>query len=280
MSDTSTPRRWLITGASSGIGRQLTLAAVDRGDRVVASARNAAALDELCQRSDGAAIAVPFDVRDQAACLPAVRRAATLLGGFDVVVNSAGYGLFGAVETTTDEQARALFDTNVFGVLNVLRAALPVLRRQRRGHVLQMSSLFGQMSLPGTGVLAATKHALSGLTEALAAELAPLGIRFTLVEPGAIDTPFMARVVRTSAVDDYDETVGATLRRLTDAGPETVATPARIVAAMLAVVDSDAPPLHLALGGAAEAAIRAGLTDRLHDLDAWAAVTRAVDRAG
>jgi NAD(P)-dependent dehydrogenase (short-subunit alcohol dehydrogenase family) len=257
---------WFITGASSGVGQATAIAALDRGDRVVATARNPQALRELDSRHPDGVLPVRLDVRDEEQARAAVAAAVAAFGRIDVVVNSAGYGLFGPVEKTTDEQARAIFDTNFFGVLNVVRAALPVLRMQRVGHVFQLSSLFGQMSWPGTGLLAATKHAVGGVTAALAQELAPLGIRFTMVEPGAIDTRFMSNSIVTETESDYDGTVGALLRSLTRAPAAEALSATAVASAIARVAGADRPPLHLAVGRSAAEAIHGELTARLQDV--------------
>jgi NAD(P)-dependent dehydrogenase (short-subunit alcohol dehydrogenase family) len=189
---TETSRVWFITGASSGIGQELARQALGAGEAVAAVARNKAAMAGL--GGSGQLLAVDADVRDEAAVAKAVDAAASRFGRIDVVANNAGYGLFGAVEEAADAQARAIFDTNVFGVLNVLRAVLPVLRAQRSGHILQGSSYFGQTAIPGVGLLAATKYAVEGLSDALAAEVAPLGIKVTLIQPGLVATPFLANL--------------------------------------------------------------------------------------
>jgi NAD(P)-dependent dehydrogenase (short-subunit alcohol dehydrogenase family) len=168
---------WFITGASSGVGQAIAIVALDRDDRVIATARKPEALSELISHYTDQVLPIKLDVRNEKEAQQAVSEAVAAFGRIDVVVNSVRYGLFGPIEKTTDEQARDIFDTNFFGVLNVLRASLPVLRKQRAGYVFQMSSLFGQMSYPGVGLLAATKHAVGGVTAALAQELAPLGIR-------------------------------------------------------------------------------------------------------
>jgi NAD(P)-dependent dehydrogenase (short-subunit alcohol dehydrogenase family) len=277
MTEHETPRSWFITGASSGVGRAVAAAALARGDRVAAAARKPDAVADLAEHFPGQALAVELDVHDEQAAQLAVARTVEAFGRIDVVVNSAGYGVLGAVEATTDAQARAIFDTNVFGVLNVLRAVLPVLRGQRAGHVLQVSSNLGQLALPGTGLLAATKHALSGLTEALAAELSPLGVRFTLLEPGAIATPFLARVVLAHPMPDYEQTAGAMVKQLGQLPAEALTDPDRIAAAVLAAADAPEPPLRLALGAASADSIRTALTTRLRELDSWSPITRAVD---
>lgn len=158
----ASPRTWLITGATSGIGRELTLQALKKGEAVSAIARNTASLDDLTEAHGDRLLLIRADVGDEQAVRAAVERTLSRFGRIDVVANNAGYGLFGAVEEASDTQVRAVFDTNVFGALNVLRATLPVLRSQRSGHVLQGSSVYGQSAHPGVGLLAATKYAPRG----------------------------------------------------------------------------------------------------------------------
>ncbi|GII05055.1 SDR family NAD(P)-dependent oxidoreductase [Planobispora takensis] len=277
---TTTPgRSWFVTGASSGIGRELTLAALGRGDRVAAAARRVDGIADLAARFPGRFLTLELDVRDEGAVRDGVDRAVAEFGRLDVVANNAGYGLFGAVEEVSDTQARAVFDTNVFGVLNVLRAVLPVLRAQRSGHVLQGSSVYGQTAHPGVGLLSATKYAVEGLSDALVAELAPLGVKVTLIEPGYTATSFLSNLAFAEPVADYDATVRAVQSSLGDLPPEAFIDPAAVARAVLDVVDADRPPLRLTLGGQAEGDVRASLAARLRDLDEWGTVTRGVDRA-
>jgi NADP-dependent 3-hydroxy acid dehydrogenase YdfG len=268
---------WFITGASSGVGQALAFAALDQGHRVVATARNPEALARSITQNADQALNLRLDVHSEKEAHQAVADAVKAFGRIDFVVNSAAYGLFGPVEETTDEQSRALFDTNFFGVLNVLRASLPVLRAQRAGHVFQISSLFGQMSYPGTGMLAATKHAIGGVTAALAQELAPLGVRFTIVESGAINTRFMSNSIVTEMRPDYDGTVGTLLRQLGEISADTLLSAAAIASAIIQVAHADCPPLHLALGHTAATEIEDALAARLRDLAEWAQVTHEVD---
>jgi NAD(P)-dependent dehydrogenase (short-subunit alcohol dehydrogenase family) len=278
MTHTNSTRAWFITGATSGIGRALATLALERGDAVAAVARTTAGLAEALAPADPARLLVlDADVRDEASVRAAVDRAVEHFGRLDVVANNAGYGLFGAVEEASDAQARAVFDTNVFGVLNVLRATLPVLRRQGGGHVLEGSSLYGQSAHAGVGLLAATKYAVEGLSDALAAELEPLGVRVTLVQPGPTATSFLANLDSTATLPDYDGTVRAVQKALGDLPPAAFSSPERIAEGMLAVVDAEEPPRRLALGTAGARDMRAALEARLADLDTWRAVTDAVD---
>ncbi len=272
------PRTWLITGATSGIGRELTLQALENGDAVSAIARDTAPLEDLVEAHGDRLLLVRADVRDEQSVRTAVERTLTRFGRIDVVANNAGYGLFGAVEEASDAQARAVFDTNVFGVLNVLRATLPVLRSQRSGHVLQGSSVYGQSAHPGVGLLAATKYAVEGLSDALAAEVAPLGIKVTLVQPGMTATPFLSNLDVAAGLDDYDPTVREVQKGIGELPPSAFSAAARIAEGIRTAVDSPNPPLRLALGTAGATGMRTALEARIADLDGWNRVTDAVDR--
>jgi NADP-dependent 3-hydroxy acid dehydrogenase YdfG len=265
--DSKRRRVWFITGTSSGMGYAAAKAALEHGDLVAATARNTCAIEGLVSDFPGQAVAIKLDVRDQEAARTAVSTTVGEFGGIDVVLNNAGFALVGSVEGTSDKQARDLFDTGFFGALNVLRAALPVLRSQRSGHVLQMSSIFGEMSFPGTGMLAAVKQALGGATQAMSAELAPLGIKFTQIEPGGLRTQFLAKwIVAEHAIADYDDTAGATLNGLNDLPPEAIADASRVASAILELVEAEQPPMRLAVGGWAEGIIRKEIADRSTDL--------------
>ncbi|GAD85953.1 SDR family NAD(P)-dependent oxidoreductase [Nocardia asteroides] len=272
----NTPSIWFITGASSGIGRELAGQALAAGEAVIALARHTEKLTDLGQHER--LLTIETDVRDEAAVARAVEQSVARFGRLDVVANLAGYGLFGAVEESADAQARAIFDTNVFGVLNVLRATLPVLRRQRSGHILQGSSYYGQTADPGVGLLAATKYAVEGLSDALAAEVAPLGIHVTLVQPGLTATPFLANLEAAAATHtDYDQTVRALLQAIQALPASAFSEVERVAAGIRTAVAADNPPRRLALGIAGADNMRSALTARLAELDEWAAVTNLVD---
>lgn len=276
--DSNRRRVWFITGASSGMGYATAKAALEHGDLVAATARNVCAIMDLVADFPGQAIAIKLDVRDERAARMAVSRTIEEFHGIDVVFNNAGFALLGPVEGTSDKQARELFDTGFFGALNVLRAALPVLRSQRSGHVLQMSSIFGEMSFPATGMLAAVKQALGGATQAMSAELAPLGIKFTQIEPGGLRTQFLAKwVIAEHAIADYDATAGAALKGLKNLPPEAIAEVSRVAAAIMELVEAEQPPMRLALGGWAEQIIRKEIADRSADLENWSHLTRSID---
>jgi short-subunit dehydrogenase len=275
---THTPATWFVTGASSGIGLALAQAAASRGDNVVAMARTTAHLEALMAEHGHRVLVLPVDVRRRGQVGAAASRAVEAFGRIDVVANNAGYGLFGAVEESTDEQARDIFDTNVFGVLNVLRATLPVLRAQRSGHILQGSSYYGRVAHPGVGLLTATKYAVEGLTDALVGELEPLGIKVTLVEPGPTATAFVSNLQVADGIADYDPTVRVVQKAIGELPPEAFNAPESVAQAMLQIVDAERPPLRLATGGHALKEMRAALQAQLDELDTWAATAEAVDR--
>jgi NAD(P)-dependent dehydrogenase (short-subunit alcohol dehydrogenase family) len=277
MTQTHDPARvWLITGASSGLGRALAEAALDAGHRVVATARDAENVADLEQRHPGRATAAALDVTRPEQAAAALAAAVEAFGGVDVVVNNAGYGLFGAFEELDDSELRRQFETNVFGAFNVLRAALPHLRGRRSGHIVQMSSLEGIAPvLAGETVYAATKFAVEGLCEALAREVEHLGIRVTIVEPGPVRTDFAAGAVATpSGIDDYDASVGEALRLFAQLAGNQPNDPARVAEAIVRAVESDDPPLRLVLGTEAVEAVRAKLEGQRGELDAWERVAR------
>jgi NAD(P)-dependent dehydrogenase (short-subunit alcohol dehydrogenase family) len=272
---TDRSRVWFITGASAGLGRALAEAVLDRGDGVVASAREPERVADLEER--GRAVAVRLDVTkpDQ----PAAALAAGLeaFGRIDVVVNNAGYGVFGALEELPEAELRREFETNVFGALAVTRAALPHLRRQRSGHIVQISSLEGVAPMvAGEAAYAGTKFAVEGIAEALAPEVAHLGIRVTIVESGPLRTEFGAGAVAKAPENaEYADSVGRALQWFEELGGRQPNDPARVAAAIVEAVDAPEPPLRLALGEEAVEAIREKLDRQRRELDAWKHITTA-----
>lgn len=265
MEQTTHPRTWLVTGASSGVGQAVAVAALERGDRVAAIGRSTMSLRQLSIGFQGQALALPADVRDEAALYDAVERTTGAFGGIDVVVNAAGYALLGPIEEISDKKAHENFDTNFFGVLNVMRAVLPVLRAQRSGHVVQMSSIFGHMTYPGTGLLAATKHAVGAITEALAQELAPYGITFSIMEPGAVKTRFMVKGDIVESGEAYGP-VGDLVQQLQGLPPHLMLGTGELAEAIIRTADAAKPPLRVVLGPGAEDEIRKALEGRLRGL--------------
>ncbi|WP_433434853.1 oxidoreductase [Nonomuraea sp. CA-141351] len=264
-------RVWLITGASSGLGLALAEAVLDHGGQVVATARDPQRLDDLTGRYPGQAIATRLDVTDPDEASAAVGDGLAAFGRLDVVVNNAGYGLFGALEELPEEELRCEFETNVFGALNVTRAVLPQLRRQRSGHIVQISSLEGIAPIAaGETAYAGTKFAVEGLAEGLAKEVAHLGIKVTIVEPGPLRTDFAAgAIARTPRSGDYADSVGKALEWFEGLSGRQPNDPFRVAAAIIEAVASPEPPLRLALGTEAVQAIREKLDSQRQALDAW-----------
>jgi NAD(P)-dependent dehydrogenase (short-subunit alcohol dehydrogenase family) len=269
-----TDRVWFITGASTGLGRELAEAVFARGERAVVTARNLASLRGLKSGSPERILATELDVRNGDQAREAVEAAKAEFGQIDVVVNNAGFGLFGPLEEIGDEDLRREFDTNVFGAVNVLRAVLPVMRAQRSGHIVQISSLEGVApALAGECAYSGTKFAVEGIHEALAKEVGHLGIGVTIVEPGPIRTDFAnGAVVEEPRDPDYVESVGKALEWFADLAGKQPNDPALVAEAIIAASDAPEPPLRLALGDEAMDAIREKLDGQLADLKAWESV--------
>jgi NAD(P)-dependent dehydrogenase (short-subunit alcohol dehydrogenase family) len=263
------------------LGRALAEVALARGERVVATARHPEALADLVDRYPQRAVAAPLDVTDAAQARDAVEAAIATFGRLDVVVNNAGYGLFGALEELPEHELRREFETNVFGALHVTQAALPHLRRQRSGHVVQISSLEGVApGVAGETAYAGTKFAAEGLAEGLAKDVAHLGIRVTIVEPGPLRTDFASgAVAQPPQSDDYVESVGKALDWFQGLQGRQPNDPVRVAAAVVDAVSSDDPPLRLALGQETVEAIRAKLDQQLQDLDTWEPLSRSTAAA-
>jgi len=243
-------RVWMITGASRGIGARIVEAALAHGDAVVATTRDIASLVQRFGDCD-AFLAVALDVTDEAQAAHATEIALARFGRIDVLVNNAGFGLLGAVEEATADEVRRLYETNVFGLLNVTRAVLPAMRKRRKGHVINISSLGGYQSGPGFGVYCSTKFAVEGLTEALRAELAPLGIHATAVQPGYFRTDFLDKASLTVSpriLEDYAATAGQVRSAATRINHNQPGDPQRLAQALLALVEMSNPPLRLPLG--------------------------------
>jgi len=271
-------RVWFVTGGSRGFGRALAAAVLERGERLIVTARRQELRDDFRERHPDA-LALRLDVTDRASAQAAVAEGIERFGRLDVVVNNAGYGHFGAVEELTDEELREQFEVNLFGVVNVTRAVLPQLRAQRSGHLVQMSSLNGIEGMVGSGYYCASKFAIEGLSESLAAEVAHLGIKVTIVEPGPHRTEFAsgesARIAE--PIDDYAETVGAARDAFAEMDGNQPGDPGRAALAIIAAVDAENPPLRLPLGEMALANIRAKLEDQLEELEAWRDLSPSTD---
>jgi NAD(P)-dependent dehydrogenase (short-subunit alcohol dehydrogenase family) len=273
----SSARVWLITGASSGFGQALALAVARTGDTVVATGRNADALAALSAQAPDHIRTVVSDVTDVTAAPGLVAQVVEEHGRIDVLVNNAGRGQVGAVEDTTDDELRSLFDLHLFGPAALTRAVLPQMRAQGSGAVVQMSSFGGQVAYPGFGAYCATKFALEGLSEALAAEVAPHGIRVLIVEPGAFRTSFSGSGLHESVVSDaYAATAGATRDMIKSIDGTQPGDPAKAAAAILAALDAPDAPLRLPLGDDAVDGIRGHAAAVLGDLEKWEGLSRDV----
>ncbi|MFD5325716.1 oxidoreductase [Streptomyces sp. NPDC127092] len=263
---------WFVTGASRGLGAEITREALDRGHRVVVTARDRSAVLRAYPRKPDGLLAVNADVTEPEQLAAAVEAGLAEFGRIDVVVNNAGYGLVGAVEETSDEAARALFDVNVFGVLNTLRATLPTLRAQRSGHILNIGSVGGFATAPAVGLYGASKFALEGISEALHGELAPLGVRVTIVEPGGLRTDFLhdsSLRVEPAAIADYAAGAGPVREALAHNDGRQPGDPVKAAKAVVDLTEAAEPPLRLQLGADAVERVEAKLELVRRELDRW-----------
>ncbi|HEY4456964.1 MAG TPA: SDR family oxidoreductase [Pseudonocardiaceae bacterium] len=241
---------WFITGAGRGLGKEFAIAALQRGDKVAATARNLDDVGDLVEKFGDDVLPVRLDVTDRPSVFAAVEQATGHFGRLDVVVNNAGYGLFGAVEELSEQQLRDQLEVNLFGVLHVTQAVLPVLRGQGSGHIVQISTIGGVAAFPSLGGYHASKWALEGLSESLAQEVAPFGITVTLVEPGGFATDWAgSSAVHATAQPQYDSLRQAMAERRRAGGPvPTAGDPVAAGQALLAIVDADEPPLRVFFG--------------------------------
>ena len=263
------PKTWFITGASRGFGKEWAIAALDRGDSVAATARDPRTLDDLVQQYGDLVLPLQLDVDDRDAVFAAVKDAHDRFGRLDVVVNNAGYGQFGMIEEISEAEARAQFDTNVFGALFVTQAALPYLREQGSGHFLQVSSIGGISAFPNIGIYNASKWALEAFSQSLAAEVADFGIRVTLIEPGAYGTDWGGSSAKHAtpdpAYDAYREKAAEQRKARAGNPGEPLATRE----AVLQIVDADEPPLRVFFGNAALGIAERDYESRLATWRTW-----------
>jgi NAD(P)-dependent dehydrogenase (short-subunit alcohol dehydrogenase family) len=268
----------LITGCSSGFGRSLAIAAAARGDQVVATARNPAVLDGMAAAYGSRMITPPLDVTDAASAASAVAKTVDTFGALDILVNNAGHGLYGAIEEVTPDEYRPMFEVNVFGLIETTKAALPVLR-ERGGTIVNFSSGAGIAGSGGGGYYNATKFAVEGLSEALADELQPFGIRVVIVEPGPFRTEFLGRSITVAAreMPEYAASAGRRRRyRETNNGVQA-GDPDKAVAVILQAIDAEEPPLHLPLGPVAYEIVERKLAAFRKDVDGWRDVAIHMD---
>jgi NAD(P)-dependent dehydrogenase (short-subunit alcohol dehydrogenase family) len=272
---------WLITGATKGFGFEITQAALVSGDRVIAAVRSQPEALAAALHHHPNLLAVQMDVTDETQVQQAVRQGVAHFGRLDVVVNNAGYGLVAALEEATDAEVRQQYDTNVFGVLNVVRAVLPTLRQQRAGYVINISSIDAHGAFPGRGVYGSTKFALEGISKGLAVELAPFGIRVTAISPGLFRTDFLgpkSRLVASQPLAAYDTTSVGAMR--TDAhhlhGHEP-GDPKKLARIVVDLARIEQPPAHLLLGKDAVAFYQANVASMVQEMEQWLPISTSTD---
>jgi NAD(P)-dependent dehydrogenase (short-subunit alcohol dehydrogenase family) len=270
---------WLVTGSSRGLGRALTEAVLAAGDRVVGTARKPEQLDDLVTKYGDQLRAVALDVTDADAARAAVRTAVQEFGGLDVVANNAGYANSASIEEMADDDFRAQVETNLFGVVNVTKAALPVFREQRGGHFLQFSSIGGRAGgTPGMGAYQTAKFAVEGFSEVLNNEVRPFGVKVTIVEPGGFRTDWGGSSMQLAEVHpDYESTVGEMHRRRLETDGKQPGDPAKAAQAILEIVGLDNPPLRLLLGTDALKLAESSAQSRAAEATAWAHLTTSTD---
>jgi NAD(P)-dependent dehydrogenase (short-subunit alcohol dehydrogenase family) len=271
---------WFITGATRGIGLEITRAALAAGDRVVATGRRLDALQQAFPGHDARLLLAALDVTDEAQALAAVEQAQAAFGRIDVLVNNAGYGQLDHFEQIAGSDIRRQFDTNVFGLMNVTRVVLPLMRRQRSGHVINLSSMGGVLGFAGASVYCATKFAVEGFSESLAPELQPFGIHVTLVEPGFFRTDFLdASSVRYGqhVVADYAEAAGVQRAFFEERNHRQAGDPAKLGAVLVQLAGQDQPPLRFAAGSDAVDGISATLAERQREVERWRTMSVSTD---
>lgn len=274
-------KTWLITGASSGLGREMAVQLLARGDRVIASVRREDALADLAQQYGADLIVLKLDVTDFARVRRVMDDAFARVGRIDVVVSNAAYGLFGAAEELTDGQIEHQIATNLTGSIQIIRAALPHLRRQGGGRVVQVSSEGGQIAYPNFSLYHATKWGIEGFIESVAQETRPFGIDFIIAEPGPTGTRFAANLVRPEPLAVYENTPAGDVRRAIDSGSFDIKGDAeRTVRAIIDAADSETPALRLTLGSIAYQSVSTALAERLASLQAQRDIALSADRDG
>jgi len=274
-----TAKTWFITGASSGFGESLADHVLEQGDQVVATFRKAEQAAAFTARNAARTLGVVCDVTNEGQVKAAVADAIARFGRLDVVVNNAGYGSMGSIEEVPAEEVQRQFDVNVFGPLHVLRAVLPQLRKQRAGHVLNITSIGGLKTFPGVGIYNASKFALEAIGESLSQQVGPLGIKVTNIEPSGFRTKWAGEsaTIANTQIDDYQPTVGENLRGIQGYSGSQPGDPVRAAKAMYDVVQMENPPLHLPLGKAAVKGAREKFASIAKELEQYAAIGDAAD---
>ncbi len=276
---TDTSPIWFITGASSGLGHALAQAVLEKGWRAVVTARKSESLDDLKGRYHNRVLALPLDVTSNASVSTAVAAAIAHFGAIDVLVNNAGYGYLAAIEEGAEAEIRAQFETNVFGLIDVTQKILPGMRARRQGHIFNISSLGGLVAFAATGYYHATKFAVEALSESLFHEVQPLGIKVTIVEPGAFRTNWAGSSMIECArvIDDYAETAGKRRQATRNISGNQPGDPSRAAAAIICAYQAETPPLRLLLGASALTIARKRLDDLRSNFEGWSELTLSAD---
>ena len=279
MSSSSSTPVWFITGCSTGFGRELARQVLARGWRAVVTARDAGSVADIVAAAPDRALALALDVTRDDQIASAVQAAQQRFGAIDVLVNNAGYGYQSSIEEGVEAEIRAQFDANVFGLFALTRAVLPGMRAKRSGRIISITSLAGFIGYQGSGYYAASKHAVEGWSDALAAEVAPLGIHVSCVEPGPFRTDWAGRSLKQtpSRIADYAETAAARLKATAERSGSQAGDPVRGAAAMIALAEMGAPPRHLVLGSVCYEAVTAMLKKKLADVEAHRALSVGAD---
>jgi NAD(P)-dependent dehydrogenase (short-subunit alcohol dehydrogenase family) len=270
---------WFITGCSTGFGRELARLVLDRGWRAVVTARDSSRVQDLTTGHEDRALALSLDVTDAGQVAASVKAAEERFGAIDVLVNNAGYGYQAPIEEGDDAEIRAMFEANVFGLAAMIRAVLPGMRARKRGHIVNLSSVAGFVGFPGSGYYAATKHAVEGLSDSLAREVEPLGIKVLCVEPGPFRTDWAGRSLKQtpSRIADYADTVASRMQATSDISGKQPGDPVRACAAIIKAVEARNPPRHLVLGAFGVEAVRGKLAGLIEEIDAWKETSLGAD---
>jgi len=272
-------KNWLITGCSTGFGRALALEALAQGHHVAVASRNTKDVLDIIEKYPDLALAITLDVTNKQQIADAVKLTIEKLGRIDVLVNNAGIGYFGAVEESEDDAVRNMFDINVFGLGNMIQEVLPFMRKQKSGHILNVASIGGLRSFPGVGYYNATKYAVDGLSEALYKEVAPLGIKVTIIAPSGFRTDWAGRSANDTKIkiDDYELTARKNMGDIRRSSGNQPGDPVRAAKAMIMITEVENPPLRLLLGAGALKGARLKIEELKHDFETWAEVTEGAD---
>lgn len=270
---------WLITGCSTGFGRALALEALQQGNKVGVSARKTEDIQDIIEKFPDTALAIKLDVTDDNEIASATKKMTEHFGTIDVLVNNAGIGYFGAIEESEDEEVRRMFDINVFGLASMTKEVLPIMRKQKSGHIVNIASIGGLVGFPGVGFYNATKFAVDGLSESLSKEVAPLGIKVTIVAPSGFRTDWAGRSANNSnvVIEDYNVTAGANKATIRGMSGNQPGDPLKAAEAIVAAVNDANPPLRLLLGAGALKGARNKIVQLQKDFDTWEQTTLGAD---